>query len=83
MMTKLFLTAEPQSSQRRYFALAVRGRQDNILYLFEAKDLYRSHANNEAAFYPAASHGRIKETFIPLRPLQLCGKLLPYMNRFT
>ena len=28
----------------------------------------------EAAFYPAASHGRIKEDVNPLRSLRLCGE---------
>jgi hypothetical protein len=28
----------------------------------------------EAAFYPTASHGRIKENPNPLRPLRLCGE---------
>ena len=33
-----------------------------------------SAGGREAAFYPTASHGRIKENPDPLRPLRLCGE---------
>jgi hypothetical protein len=38
----------------------------------------------EAAFYPTASHGRIKENPNPLRPLRLCGEYVSiFANRLV
>jgi hypothetical protein len=39
-----------------------------------------SAGGREAVFYPAASHGRVKENFNPLRSLRLCGE---YVTAFT
>ncbi len=43
-----------------------------------------SAGGREAAFYPTASHGRIKENSSPLRPLRLCGEYVSvFMKRCT
>ena len=83
MLTNYLLTAKTQRSQRKwFFALAVRGRQSKSLYLFETKRFVQiSAGGREAAFYSAASHGRIKETFTPLRSRRLCGQYVAeFMN---
>jgi hypothetical protein len=76
MLTNFLLTAKTQRSQRKwFFALAVRGRQSKSLHLFEAKRFVQiSAGGREAAFYSAASHGRIKENINPLRSRRLCGE---------
>jgi hypothetical protein len=62
------------------FSLAVRGRQRKSILPFEAKKpVWISAAGREAAFYPTASHGRIKENPNPLRLLRLCGERSPYL----
>jgi hypothetical protein len=43
-----------------------------------------SSGGREAVFYPAASHGRIKENIYPLRSLRLCGEyVMEFMRRYT
>jgi len=73
ILTNFLLTAKTQSSQRKwFFVLAVRGRQNKSLHLFEAKRFVQiSAGGREAAFYSAASHGRIKEYINPLRSRRL------------
>jgi len=73
MLTNYLLTAKTQRPQRKgFFALAVRGRQSKSLHLLEAKRFVQiSAGGREAAFYPAASYGRIKEDINPLQSLRL------------
>jgi hypothetical protein len=83
MLTNYLLTAKTQRSQKKgFFALAVRGRQNKSLHLFEAKRFVQiSAGGREAAFYSAASHGRIKENINPLRSRRLCGEYVTeFMN---
>ena len=80
------LIAKTQRSQRKgFFVLAVRGRQNKSLHLFEAKRFVQiSVGGREAAFYSAASHGRIKENINPLRSRRLCGEYVAeFMNCYT
>jgi len=63
-------------AEKMFFALAVRGRQSKSLHLSEAKRFVQiSAGGREAAFYSAASHGRIKENIDPLRSPRLCGEI--------
>ena len=83
---EFLLTAKAQRSQRKwFFVLTVRGRQNKSLHLFKAKCFVQMSAGGrEAAFYSAASHGRIKENINPLRSRRLCGEYVTeFMNCHT
>jgi len=73
---ELFAHQTQRSQRKWFFVLAVRGRQNKSLHLFEAKRFVQvSAGSREAAFYSAASHGRIKENINPLRSRRLCGEI--------
>jgi hypothetical protein len=68
--------------EKMVFCSGVEMPQSKSLNLPEAKRFVQiSAGGSEAAFYSAASHGRIKENINPLRSRRLCGEYITeFMN---
>jgi hypothetical protein len=85
-VTNHVLTAETHGSQRRWFFCSggERPPEQKPPPLRGKGFAQASAGDSEAVFYPAASHGRIKENFTPLRPRRLGGEyVIEFMEWHT